>query len=307
MRFSLFLAILFMANMSHSSIQEPSKVFHIGTGSWPNSKLPNSFRWASWNIQKFSNNETSARLDDLANSMDVLFVQEDLLPNKQFETQNNHRENTTGDWLFAPSFSFQRNQWMTGVSTNSFHPMKFLDVLRSPDTEPFLHTPKLSLLTEINGILFINSHMINFVSTKKFKRQLESLSPYVDRYKNVVFGGDLNTWNPARFEALKAWASYHQLFPAETIGNDPRFLKLDHLFLKSCKSSGVQILHHINSSDHFPVFAEIQCPEDLIIPISIINSPRRQLEAVLIIPRKRSNAGELFSGIGITTPAEQNS
>lgn len=159
-----------------------------------------------WNIKKAEAGvKWQKDYDRLLFQHDLVAIQEaSFKPNKKTMASNVEVARQDG----AVSF-YSKNKIGTGVATVSkIDPLK-IKPLESPDREPFLHTPKMSLLTtyKIQGssedLLLVNTHAINFVSNEKFERQMLDIAKYIHSHKGpVAWVGDFNTWSDARLKIL---------------------------------------------------------------------------------------------------------
>lgn len=153
--------------------------------------------------------------------------------------------------------------------------------LLSQHQEPIINTYKVSLFAKYSlsksstesddsaSLLAINVHAINFVGLDKFMAQLQAIELIVLQHQGaVVFAGDFNTWNRARWEALSQMAGRLDLmtvaFPPEDQKNLKRFLNsppLDYIFYRgfSQKPSSARVINTPTSSDHNPLLVELCC------------------------------------------------
>lgn len=168
-------------------------------------------------------------------------------------------------WKMATSFEYKKNRFRTGIATGASAKAHQLKAVRSEDQEIFLWTPKMSLVAlyrlEQNPnkeLLVVNTHAVNFVLQSSFERQLLGLAELIKGHQGpVIFAGDFNTWNSQRERFLIGLTKSLGLDKL-TFATDPRTLKLDHIFYRDLEVSHAEILHKINSSDHFPLIARLK-------------------------------------------------
>lgn len=161
-------------------------------------------------------------------------------------------------WKMATSFTY-RNQDKTGVLTGSQIHAEDLKILRSEDREFLILTPKVSLVSlypvpESNEtVLVINTHAVNFTTQGAYERFITEIVLIIGKHQGpVLFAGDFNTWNSTRWSFLQKTLAALGLLPV-SFAQDPRFLKLDHIFLRGIDASLAKIHSEVQSSDHFPL------------------------------------------------------
>ncbi|HEY9623190.1 MAG TPA: endonuclease/exonuclease/phosphatase family protein [Crinalium sp.] len=178
-------------------------------------------------------------------------------------------------WSFAPNFMDTHHNTYFGLLTAAKTTSINSQALLTQHYEPFLRTPKVSLITEyfISGLpeklLAVNSHLINFVDLNKFKTQLHELEYVLSKHRGpIIFSGDFNTWNSARAMLLSSVIARLGLttvsFSASDSRNIKRFLlspPLDHIFYRGLNQTkrNTKVLDHISSSDHKPLITEFSC------------------------------------------------
>lgn len=232
--------------------------------------LPETFNLVVWNLYKgqgyrqknathfwndFSDFNSKAHIhlfQEMLMNDQWLKSLEQSLPNKQFS--------------FAASFEY-RNQTRTGVGIASVAKALNSKLLRGTEREFFFLTPKVSLISEFHQqhhsgktetVLVINTHVVNFTTTNSFIRFLDELVSLMQIHQGpLVFAGDFNTWSFKRWHSLIQMLARFDIFPLE-FKNDPRFLKLDHVFVRGFKSLSSEIQTHINSSDHYPILVKLK-------------------------------------------------
>lgn len=228
----------------------------------PRATKPNDFRVLVWNIQKAKAKNSWARdYENLVKASDLVLLQEGM--KDSFVPGVLNRASKKSYWM-AQSFLDKGGRESTGVITGSWTEASQKSWRRSPAREPVIHTPKMTLLTVYdleNGerLLVMNIHAINFVGTSDFEAQIEPLARILKEFQGkVLFAGDFNTWNQGRFEVLDRWTRFAGLQKVSLSG-DTRKLKLDHIYLRGCTATRAEVLSQIQSSDHYPLNAEISC------------------------------------------------
>lgn len=246
--------------------------------------LSTSLRVLSWNVARSNYRETWAR-DWMAiieqHPPDLIFMQEVRLSTQKPEIL----QLAEMGWRFAPNFINTFDRSYSGVliaaRVNCLHSRALL----SQHQEPIVNTHKVSLFAKYSlsgslsksstesddsaSLLAVNVHAINFVGLDKFMAQLQAIELVVLQHQGaVVFAGDFNTWNRARWEALSQMVDRLGLmnvaFPPEDQKNLKRFLNsppLDYIFYRgfSQKPSSARVINTPTSSDHNPLLVELCC------------------------------------------------
>lgn len=266
---ALLLSVVFLTSIqAHSqfqsakySIPNDDKVI-TQIGQTENMALPKNFNIFIWNVLKGKNKEDWAK--DFAfysNQSEVVFVQEgmldDYMPNVLQRFNN-------WVWFFACSFIYDQNNFQSGVITGAQAQPVQSTFLRSPGREPVINTPKMIGLNYFKvknaelHLLTMNIHGINFTKDSDFVDQINQAASVIEKHQGpIIFAGDFNTWNGNRLSYLRNKLKNYGFIWSE-FKNDSRKLKLDHLFVKGIKIHKALILEQIKTSDHYPIFAELE-------------------------------------------------
>lgn len=228
---------------------------------------PDSIRFFIWNTHK---GKDPRWLDDLTRGIqnsDLALIQEAAVSPI---TRHPLSEIMGRQWSMAGAFSLTPidSQWatLTGVATASTVDPVYARALQSVVREPITGTPKTAILTRYpvgddEAILsVINIHAINFTPLSRFNRQLVQIEEAIEQSPGpLVLAGDFNTWSRGRRRELSTLAKrnglVHVVFP-----KDPRKLRFDHVYMRGLKIKKLQIQSGVQSSDHFPLFAEFCLP-----------------------------------------------
>lgn len=167
---------------------------------------------------------------------------------------------------FASSFQY-RNNTRTGVATASVVKPIATKHVRGSEREFFFLTPKVSLISEflqkhssgvVEKILVINTHVVNFTTTRSFVSFIDELLDVVQNHRGpLILAGDFNTWNFNRWHSILKILARLDIFPLE-FSKDPRILKLDHVFVRGYQSLAAEIQNDVRSSDHFPIQVKLK-------------------------------------------------
>lgn len=217
-------------------------------------RASSEFTLVTWNAHKMADTAYLPDLRELSRNADLMLVQEAMHTGTLQESLSSAFDFSFG---FSKSWCSKEKQ-ATGVMNLSRYNLENSLTLVSPDTEPFLNTPKVSEYSMINvpemGLIHvINTHALNFNLGGKFERHIDQIAEFISKINGrVIWAGDFNTWNSARTNYLlskaKALGLLH-IVPAD----DKRSLKLDHVFVKGLKVTESKILNNFSSSDHLPL------------------------------------------------------
>jgi endonuclease/exonuclease/phosphatase (EEP) superfamily protein YafD len=226
------------------------------------SKLANRINLLVWNTHKGEDDGFEQDLSFMSKKADLVLLQESMnnnFMNALLVDLNNF------DFLMAQSWRYSEPPYeSTGVSTGSRSRAEAFHWWRSPRNEPIINTPKMILATthrleNDSLLLVINIHGINFVPARDLARQLRQLTSTVKDHRGpIIFAGDFNTWSSAKIKLLNRIAREWG-FKQAALENDDRWIKFDHLLVKGCEISGARLETWSNSSDHYPITAELVC------------------------------------------------
>ncbi|MCS6838665.1 MAG: endonuclease/exonuclease/phosphatase family protein [Bdellovibrionaceae bacterium] len=263
---SVFILVLISVN-ALADFDDPYKVFQtfssrkITISPAPLRKLSSELSVLVWNVYKGKlKNQWREEFSRINREMDLTLIQEAMVDSYVDEVL---RSQTHQGWNF--SRSFEMSEGPTGVATGSRAHAEQWETLVSPDLEPILNTPKVSQASwySIEGeqtLLVINSHIINFVRTQRFKRHIQSIIPVIKSHVGpVIWAGDFNTWSDKRMRYLLRVMS-ELGFRQVTFDEDERVVALDHIFVRDCNIVSARIAHDYYSSDHKPLVARLKCP-----------------------------------------------
>lgn len=230
----------------------------------------NSIRVLSWNIAKNNQNYAWSRdfLDIVTQHQpDKIFLQEVRL----CAVEKQIPELRSMGWSFAPNLLDTLDNSYAGVLTATKSNRLSSQAKITQHQEPITDTPKVSLFVEHSWgddtLLTVNTHLINFVETRKFQAQLEQIEAIIARHQGaVIFSGDFNTWNRSRWLILLQMTTKLGLipvsFPAIEALKIKRFLlspPLDYIFYRGFqqKSTNARVIDTFTSSDHNPLLVEL--------------------------------------------------
>lgn len=214
-----------------------------------------------WNVYKGQRvNAFAQDFKKLALNKDVIMLQEAQIDEKMPKIWAENFQSY--EWHLAQSFKYKNDLYSTGVAIGSPLTPHKVDFLRSKFRELLMLTPKLTLFSEyeVGGqkVLFVCTHVLNFVPQAHFTATLYSISERIAQFQGpAVLAGDFNTWNLKRLMIMKT--IFKDIgFDHIDLENDGRFLKLDHVFVRGLNVVDAKIHSEIMSSDHFPIDLKIK-------------------------------------------------
>lgn len=217
----------------------------------------NTIEVLTWNVLKFQREKSFSDMTYLTSKSDIAFIQESI---HSVEIQNQFAKNISMDWTFYKSFC--RDYGASGVQIGTRFIQQQVQAIKAPALEPIVNTPKVTGFStiEIKGVkvLLVNIHGLNANQGLDFERHIDQIYEIISKFDGpVIWAGDFNTWNPIRTLYLKN--------KAEKLGMtllkpkvDNRKMKLDHIVVRGFIVKSVSILDTYNSSDHWPVRAELE-------------------------------------------------
>jgi endonuclease/exonuclease/phosphatase (EEP) superfamily protein YafD len=192
----------------------------------------------TWNVLKFKRENSFSDLIYLTAKSDIAFIQESV-----------HSADL-------------QTQFQSEIQTGTRFPQIKVEAVKAPALEPVVNTPKVTGFStiEIQGhkVLLVNIHGLNANQGLDFERHIHQVYEIIKKFKGpVIWAGDFNTWNPIRTMYLKNKAKDlgMTLLKPEV---DNRKMKLDHIIVRGFKVNSVFILETYESSDHWPVRAELE-------------------------------------------------
>jgi endonuclease/exonuclease/phosphatase (EEP) superfamily protein YafD len=240
---------------------------------FPSASTQHSLKILSWNIAKNNHNQQWSE-DFLAiiaqHQPDKIFLQEVRL----CAIKQQIPELETMGWSFAPNLIDRWNNTYSGVLTATKSDRIYSKAIITQHQEPITKTPKVSLFVESSlgnegeTILTVNTHLINFVETGKFKTQLQEIEAVIQQHQgSVILSGDFNTWNLSRWLLLLQMTEKLGLkpvnFPLIEAQKIKRFLlspPLDYIFYRGLqqKIATAKVISNVTSSDHNPLLVELE-------------------------------------------------
>jgi len=169
-------------------------------------------------------------------------------------------------YLFFPNFSYKKR--LFGLMSASVGRIVDYKFYFSKHKEPILRTPKMILLTKyllknMQTLLVVNVHFINFVRVDKFISQLEQLEELCKVYNQpIIVAGDFNTWNRKRVKLLLEMAEKLGLkkveFAKSRLKKSLLQYPLDYIFYRGLELKESKVLDFCKVSDHTPLYASFK-------------------------------------------------
>jgi endonuclease/exonuclease/phosphatase (EEP) superfamily protein YafD len=208
----------------------------------------NEITLITWNAHKFGNAKFFEDLKRLANSSDLVMIQEAM---HTAELQAMFSSQMPFSFSFFKSFCQQSRA--TGVMTAARSYLENNLTLISPDVEPIIYTHKVTGYSQIK----INDHSLNANTGSDFNRQIESIVKFMSQLSGpIIWAGDFNTWTPQKkafLNKMTATVGLRHLIPA----NDKRKLVLDHIYVRGFTATETEVLPE-NTSDHKPLRTKLK-------------------------------------------------
>ncbi len=205
-----------------------------------------SFNLLVWNIYKGDLFQKSPLPVNYNDFQIILFQEYAEGIAKDYLPQNN--------LYFLPTFKWEGD--LTGVAIYAQEKLKGISPLHTKYREPFILTPKASLITEYRGITVINTHALNFVSEEEWLFELNEISKFLAGKEKIIWAGDFNTWSSERTQYLLNHMDKLGLKEVK-FTEDHRTLHLgfpvDFIFTKGISYQGQKTYEAGDYSDHNPL------------------------------------------------------
>jgi endonuclease/exonuclease/phosphatase (EEP) superfamily protein YafD len=237
-----------------------------------------TFKFLVWNLHKGSDKTFKSEFLSMAYSRHIIMAQEMYSDERMMEVFKFIPHYYS---VMATSFTSGKEATRTGVLTTS--PVKPINsrFIRTKNVEPVLNTPKISLISTYpiafsrKHLTVVNVHAINFVSTQKFKEEIDLIYQSIKNVpKPLVLSGDFNTWNADRLEILREYALKLGLTEAEFFpDNRLRFRgnPLDHFYFSDdLRINSAKAEEFYQGSDHKPLLLEVEYSPSLNDEYSLI-------------------------------------
>ena len=213
-----------------------------------------------WNVFKCRRKGWQEDFITLMANKDLILLQEAIV-NSPFDWH--FKQSEQHQWIMARSFSSIKTKIETGVKTGAIVATKKHYFSASTHSEPISKTKKMSLATyyplhcQGQSLLVVNSHLINFVTFKKFSAHLEQVFHTLKHHEGpILLAGDFNTWNSKRLKYFHRLAMSFSLKEVKMV-RQPRlnhlFQHLDHIYYRGLEVVDVHVHTDIKSSDHYPI------------------------------------------------------
>jgi len=229
--------------------------------------VKNLFSILVWNIHKENQNQSFKKELEkilLARPSDFLLFQE-------FKHSKLNPHNFS-NFSFALGSNIETKKYSYGVCTAVQYNFEDVVCKLSSSKEMGITTHKSFMISKhlcINNIYLyvVNIHAINFVTLKKFTKELENIKEILLKYKGpMLVVGDFNTWSSKRIQALTLFQNELNLTKAKI--DMPQHIKhvfskpLDYIFYRELKLGVAQSIDTKKISDHNPIYAQFSLLSD---------------------------------------------
>lgn len=260
MKIYALLCWLVATHASAAQLPPDDQIVQQLTNGGARADFPTSLRLLNWNILKGERGDAWTKdIAAFSSGRNLVLMQEGW----QSPTVLGGIQSLPG-FSFYMASSFVWKGALTGVMSGFATAPAKLEYRRSPQFEPILNSPKMSLIatfqmTDGRPLVVVNVHGINFVGPDKLRNQLEDVIAALRGYDGtLVMAGDFNTWNDARLQVV--------LDAAKKLGlTEVPFLRhgtdnvLDHVFQRGCVVEKSWVVENVESSDHDPEFVDLNC------------------------------------------------
>lgn len=219
-----------------------------------------------WNLYKGLRPNWSRDYVKQVKDSDILLLQEIYLSPTMKKAL---AENKFHSYQFATTFmDTESNNTRTGVGIGSIVKPAASFFQRSTVFEPFAKTPKMILYNDFNlkgmvkKLRVCNTHAINFVGVRKFKKMLKQIRVGLQDFKGpIVLAGDFNTWSKKKLRILRKLTKSMGLKEVQFSNGNQRIELfgniVDYIFVRGVDVLESNIHGHIHTSDHKPMSVRI--------------------------------------------------
>ncbi|MCI5144549.1 MAG: endonuclease/exonuclease/phosphatase family protein [Candidatus Electrothrix sp. AR3] len=256
--FIIFLSVSLIASCSPKIIPEPHQVL-LERGSGSSSALKGPIHILVWNIAKGKKNRFVDDFKQVSKNKDVVLLQE-FHQNDQIDQAL--FQNTSFFYSIATSFIYDKDNSPTGVATGSTVQPAGSSFQITKHLEPFVKTPKATLLTEYpladsqHKLLVVNIHGMNRAGFEAFEEQLDRIRLKIENHLGpILFGGDFNTNSKEKREYLyklinKIGLSEVVFRPDTRTVSGLSRIPLDYIFTKGLNVRDARVMEELEGSDH---------------------------------------------------------
>ncbi|MGB2741294.1 MAG: endonuclease/exonuclease/phosphatase family protein [Cognaticolwellia sp.] len=218
-----------------------------------------------WNVFKCQKKNWQQDFISLMADKDLILLQEAIV-NTPFDSH--FKKSLHHQWIMARSFKNIKTNIETGVKTGSNVIAKKHYFSVSKYSEPLSKTKKMVLATLYpllpigQSLLVVNTHLINFVSFKKFSVHLDQVfETLADHDGPILLAGDFNTWNGKRLQYFNQLVTAFSLKEVK-MTRQPKlthlFKHLDHIYCRGLTVIDAHVHTDIHSSDHYPISVSLR-------------------------------------------------
>jgi len=227
------------------------------------STCKDSFNLLCWNIAKLSlKEEFKEYLRELVKNERIGFM---LLQEVKADIMKDAR---LQDFSYILSVNMQTKKYLYGV-LSAFKTACIKDerVLTSNKELSFLtHKSSLFTLHPIKNnqeLLIVNIHAINFVTSKRFKEELDYIRSQIISFKGaLIVAGDFNAWSKKRIRILRDFTQVLCLKEVnlESTTNIKKIFKnrLDFVFYRGLEVKSAKAIKCDSYSDHNPIIVQFK-------------------------------------------------
>jgi endonuclease/exonuclease/phosphatase (EEP) superfamily protein YafD len=233
-----------------------------------------TLRIVVWNVYKGRRADWKNDLRRISSDADLVLLQELRLDSKlkaELEDEMFRGWSAT----FATQF-LMAGDVPTGVLTLSRVAPSWTSFARSAEREPFVKSPKVTVLTAypswsreaadgVSGdskILMANIHGLNFRSERGLENQVADVAHRLlsqDSEAPMIFAGDFNSKDQDHLKAVEDVLS-REGFDRVSFAQESFSSIRDQAFVRGLKVTRARVLTEISSSDHKPLRFEVELP-----------------------------------------------
>jgi endonuclease/exonuclease/phosphatase (EEP) superfamily protein YafD len=229
--------------------------------STPTARPGDTLKFFIWNVAKYDDPESVRAVTRYSQLADFVLIEESMMGG----TYADFYKSLSGlNWYSAASFEKNQGEW-TGVTTGTRLAVSGAFGIRSNGREPFLHTPKMIVITEhpivgrTDKLWVVNIHGINFVDASVYVTQINQLEKALATHQGpIVLAGDFNLWSVDRALIVNAMATRIGLHYVPLKDDYRTGIPFDHIFTRGMTTVATEYMNGQGGSDHKPMWGEFK-------------------------------------------------
>ena len=215
-----------------------------------------------WNVYKGQKPAFRSTFNELTKNVDLVILSEVVLDQKVGPAL---LDLAGFGWVLSANF-LMANRVPTGPAIGSAVHPKNVRYKKTVAREPFVGSPKTTVIAEFpiagskDTLLVAGIHGINFTPDVTLRDQVNDISKEFRKHRGpIIFAGDFNIRNQARFDYVNQVATEHGLSRAPWQNDYAIYYQFDDAFTKGLNVKWAEIISEVEGigSDHPALYMEV--------------------------------------------------